>query len=69
MQNIKQAALRIIERLPDQASWDEILYHIYAKQKVEMGLADVRAGRTVSHEEVKTEHAPMSDGKRPENPR
>jgi predicted transcriptional regulator len=55
MQTAKQAARQIIEHLPDQASWDEIMYQLYVKQKIEMGLADVRAGRTVSHEEVKAE--------------
>jgi predicted transcriptional regulator len=55
MQTAKQAARQIIEHLPDQASWDEIMYQLYVKQKIEMGLADVRAGRTVSHDEVKAE--------------
>lgn len=55
LQTAKQAARQIIELLPDQASWDEIMYQLYVKQKIEMGLSDVRAGRTVSHQEVKAE--------------
>lgn len=55
MQSAKQAARQIIEHLPEQASWDQIMYQLYVKQKIEAGLADVRAGRTVSHEEVKAE--------------
>jgi predicted transcriptional regulator len=55
MQTAKQAARQLIEHLPEQASWDEIMYQLYVKQKIEMGLADVRAGRTVSHDEVKAE--------------
>lgn len=51
----KQAAKALIERLPEQVSWDEIMYELYVKQKIEAGLADVRAGRTVSHEDLKTE--------------
>ena len=51
----KEAARQIIERLPDQATWDELMYELYVKQKIEAGLADVRADRTVSHEDVKAE--------------
>jgi len=31
------------------------MYQLYVKQKIEMGLADVRAGSALSHEEVKAE--------------
>jgi predicted transcriptional regulator len=31
------------------------MYELYVKQKIEEGLADIEAGRTVSHEEVKAE--------------
>lgn len=55
MQTAKQAARQIIEHLPEQASWDQIMYQLYVKQKIEAGLADVRAGRTISHDEVKAE--------------
>lgn len=57
----KEAARQIIEHLPEQASWDDIMYELYVKQKIEAGLADVRAGRTVSHEEVKAEFAGDAD--------
>ena len=51
----KEAARQVIERLPDQASWDELMYELYVKQKIETGLADVRAGRTVAHDDVRAE--------------
>ncbi len=49
----KQAAREIIERLSDQASWDDIMYELYVRQKIEAGLKAVEEGRTVPHEEVK----------------
>lgn len=55
MQSAKQAARQIIEHLPEQAGWDQIMYQLDVQQKIEAGLADVRAGHTVSHKEVKTE--------------
>jgi len=55
MPSAKNAARQIIEHLPDQATWDEIMYELYVKQKIEEGLADIEAGRTVPHEELKAE--------------
>ena len=55
MTTAKEAAKALIERLPEQASWDEIMYELYVKQKIEAGLADVRAGSAVAHEDVKAE--------------
>lgn len=53
MQTAKQAAQLIIDHIPDQASWDDIMYEFYVKQKIEIGLNAVEEGRVVSHEEVK----------------
>lgn len=51
----KEAARQIIEHLPDQATWKDIMYELYVKQKMEEGLADVEAGRTIPHEALKAE--------------
>ena len=40
-----------MENLPEDASFDEIQYHIYVRQKIEHGFEDVEAGRTLSEEE------------------
>ena len=40
----KQAARELIVLLPDQSSWDDIMYQLYVKQKIEEGLADISAG-------------------------
>ncbi len=53
MQTAKQAAKQIIDHLPDQASWDDIMYELYVKQKIEKGLNAIEQGHTVSHEEAK----------------
>jgi predicted transcriptional regulator len=41
-----------VESLPEDASLEDIQYHIYVRQKIQQGLDDVDAGRTVSHAEV-----------------
>lgn len=51
MNAAKKEVLHILERLPDDASLEDIQYHIYVRQKIEHGLDDVEAGRTLSEEE------------------
>ncbi len=53
MSSAKEAAREIIERLPEQATWDDIMYELYVKQKIEEGLQAADEGRTVSHEEAR----------------
>ena len=53
MSSAKEAARQIIDQLPDQASWDDIMYELYVKQKIEAGLKAADEGRTVAHEEAK----------------
>ena len=52
METAKEQVQRILEVLPDDASLEDIQYHIYVRQKVDQGLADGDAGRVVSHEEA-----------------
>jgi len=52
METAKEQVQRILEVLPDDASLEDIQYHIYVRQKVDQGLADGDAGRFVSHEEA-----------------
>ncbi len=51
----KQAVRALLERLPDDCSLDDILYHLYVVQQVEAGLADAEAGRLIPHEQVQQE--------------
>jgi predicted transcriptional regulator len=48
----KQAALRIIEGMPDEASLEDIMYKLYFRQRVDRGLRELDEGQTVAHDEV-----------------
>ena len=48
----KQRMLEILERQPDDSSYDELLRELAFERMVERGVADVQAGRTISHEEM-----------------
>ena len=52
MQTAKQEVQELLQTLPDDATLEDIQYHIYVKQKIALGLADVRAGRVLSQEQV-----------------
>lgn len=51
--SIKDDALRLVERLPADATWEDLQYEIYVRQAVEIGLKDSREGRTVPLDEVR----------------
>ena len=53
MSTAKDEAIKTISRLSEEASWDEIMYKIYVKRKIDEGLRAAEEGRTISHEEVK----------------
>ena len=50
--SLKQKVINAIARLPDDATIEDICYSVYVIQGIEAGLADVRAGRTIAHEDV-----------------
>lgn len=52
METAKEQVQHILSTLPEDASLEDIQYHIYVRQKIQQGLDDVEAGRVVSHEEV-----------------
>lgn len=55
MQAAKEKVRELLDRLPDDCSLDDVLYHLYVIQKVDAGLADARAGRLVPHDVVAAE--------------
>lgn len=52
MKTAKEEVRELLEGLPEDASLEEIQYHLYVRQKIEQGLCAAREGRVVPHEEV-----------------
>jgi len=48
----KEEVRRILEVIPDTASFEDIQYHIYVREKIERGLGDVKNGKLLSQDEV-----------------
>lgn len=53
MSSVKEEAKKLIDRLPDQVTWDDIMYEFYVKKKIAIGIKAVEEGRIISYEEVK----------------
>jgi predicted transcriptional regulator len=51
--SVKEEVIQMIQRLPDNCTLEQIQYQLYVREQVGRGLADVEAGRVVSHEEAK----------------
>jgi hypothetical protein len=56
-ENIKDEARRLLDRLPEDITWDQLMHEIYVRQSIEAGLADRKAGRTVDVAEVRQKFA------------
>jgi hypothetical protein len=51
--NIKEEAKRLVDQLPENSTQDDLMHEIYVRQSIEKGLADSKAGRTTSVEEIR----------------
>ena len=50
---IKQEALKLLDELPDDANWDDIVYELAVRRSIELGLADADAGRISTAADVR----------------
>ncbi|HMG76787.1 MAG TPA: hypothetical protein VK582_25155 [Pyrinomonadaceae bacterium] len=53
--NIKEEARRLVEALPDDSTWEDLMYRIYVRQAIEAGLADSEANWGTDVEKVRIE--------------
>ncbi len=52
-ENVKENAHRLLESLPDSATWEDLMYRIYVRQAIEAGIKDSDEGETVDVKEVR----------------
>jgi hypothetical protein len=55
MSIVKEEAKRLIDALPEQATWDDLMYELYVKQKLQKAIDEASAGNLVAHEKAKQE--------------
>jgi predicted transcriptional regulator len=51
-ETIKEQAHRLLDTLPEDANWDDVVYRMVVRREIERGLADSDAGRVTPIEEV-----------------
>ena len=52
MATAKEQVRKILDQLPDDSSFEDIQYHIYAREKIDRGLKDMEEHRILSQDEV-----------------
>ncbi|NTU52953.1 MAG: hypothetical protein HGA97_04465 [Chlorobiaceae bacterium] len=52
----KEEAHRLIDRLPTNATWDDLMREIYVREVIEHGLSDSKAGRTKEVNDIRAKY-------------
>lgn len=52
LKTAKDEVRELLENLPDDASLENVQYHLYVRQKIQRGLHAAEQGRTITHEEA-----------------
>jgi hypothetical protein len=51
---VKEIAKETINKLPNDASYDDIIHALYVNAKFEHGLKEIREGKGIPHEKAKS---------------
>jgi predicted transcriptional regulator len=51
----KETVRALLDRLPDDCTLEQVLYHLYVLQEVEAGIRELDEGRGIPHEQVAEE--------------
>ena len=66
--DVKEQARRLVEHLPENATWEDLMYEIYVRQAIEAGVADSEANRVASVADVRARFGlpeRLSSGRKP----
>jgi predicted transcriptional regulator len=53
MGGVREEAHKLIDALPEETSWDDVIYQMYVRKKIARGLEASEQGHVVAHDEVK----------------
>jgi hypothetical protein len=53
---IKDDAHKLIDQLPENSTWDDLIYEINVRQAIEKGLSDSSAGRIKDVSEIRSKY-------------
>jgi hypothetical protein len=49
---VKEKVLRMVERLPEDVTYDRVLYHVEVMKAIEISLEQAERGEVIPHEQV-----------------
>lgn len=55
--SIREEAKRLLENLPENITWDDLMHEVYVRQSIEDGLAESEAGKVRDVDEVRARRA------------
>ena len=50
--SVKAAAREVLDSVPDDITWEDLMYHLYVREKIEIGLRQLDAGDVFEDEDV-----------------
>lgn len=53
---VKQDAHHLVDQMPENSTWDDLIHEIYVREVIEQGLADSRAGRTTEVKDLRAQY-------------
>ncbi len=53
MSTVKEEARRLVDSMPEHATWDDVIYEFYVKKKLEKALKEADNGEVISHDEAR----------------
>lgn len=54
--SVKASAMELVRQLSPDCTWDDLLYRLQVRRKIEEGIQDADAGNLFTHEEVFKEY-------------
>jgi predicted transcriptional regulator len=53
LRELKRETNRLLGKLSADAGWEDLMYHIYVRKKIEAGLRDSAAGRVTTSQAIR----------------
>jgi hypothetical protein len=52
----KEQAHVLVDKMPEDSTWDDLMHEIYVREVIEQGLADSKSGRIMDVREVRAKY-------------
>jgi DNA-binding transcriptional regulator YiaG len=52
----KDQAHKLVDKMPENSTWDDLIHEIYVRQIIEEGLSDSKSGRTKDVREIREKY-------------